>query len=266
MINDIIQLLGVANPQLSNHWSNGAPANLSDSQHMGPACLAVDNFVAPLNGYLTKGRELERIIMPGGGTPQFGSSFLIRVDPQVFLRITRLYSTIIEGKLLLTHLPERPVPCYFVYTGVNGKKWTDADGKAQTGPAEGLVFAGQDLLASGLLTIHDQYGFPIDPLAVAAAFDAFMHRFATMETKLLTTPSAAAPVTAASQLTLLAGTVPTTTIQLCAPNGDAILNAPTLFANLSANTSSAEGFYTINTPATAMTKKAGTGADRKSVV
>ncbi len=255
MINDIIQLLGVANPQLSSHWSNGAPQNLTSDGTYGLTCAAADNFVAPFNGYLSRGAELERIVMPGGGTVP-DKSFLIKADPQVYLRMTRLYATIIEGKQAHTHLPERPVPCYFVYTNLTEKPNGDGAG---TGPKEGLVLAGADLVCSGKLSIHDQYGYPIDPLAVAAAFDAFMAKFATMETKPLTTPSAKAPVTAGSQLKVLAGTTKSTTIQLSLPNGDAFTGGLNVFNNL-ADINSDIGLYGMTT---AIGKNATAGATLK---
>jgi hypothetical protein len=256
MINDIIQLLGVANPQLSSHWSNGSAQNLTSDGIFGLSCYAAaDNFVAPFSGYLSRGPELERIITPAGGALS-ARSFLIKADPQVYLRLSRLYATIIEGKTVHTHLAERPVPCYFVYTPLTEKDNGDANGK---GPKEGIVLAGADLLCNGDLSIHDQYGYPIDPLAVAAAFDAFMARFATMETKPLKTPSAKAPVTPASQLKALAGNTRSTTIQLVSPNGDALTTGLDVFSNLT-DVAHGTGLYGLSAAGTAIGKKAADAA------
>ncbi len=251
MINDIIQLLGVANPQLSSHWSNGAPQNLTSDGAYGLTCAAADNFVAPFSGYLSRGAELERIVMPGGGAAP-DKSFLIKADPQVYLRIARLYAAVIEGKNTHTHLPERPVPCYFVYINLTEK----ANGNAgEKGPKEGLVLAGDDLVCSGGLSIHDQYGYPIDPLAVAAAFDAFMAKFATMETKNLTLASAKAPVTANSQLHQLANVTASTTIQLSLPNGEAFTGGMGAFNNLT-DINSGIGLYGVTAAGSTIGKTA----------
>jgi hypothetical protein len=76
----------------------------------------------------------------------------------------------------------RPVPYYFVYTDITGT------------PEAGYYKADDDLGISGTVTIHDERGLPIDPIAVAAAFDAIVDQFGAVEMRelLSTQPTPAA--------------------------------------------------------------------------
>lgn len=263
MINDLIQLLGVANPQLSVKWTNTASTTLNYDGAFTLTCPAGDTFVSPVAGVLNVDNGLEKIVLPAGGTPTTG--VIIKLDPQVYLRLSRMYADEIEGKTTTNNAnatTERPVPCYFVYTNLTKNAWNDSDGN-HNGPVAGLFYAGTDLHMSGQLTIHDQYGLPIDPVAVAAAFDAFVRRFATLESKAINSNPAnpAPPVTANSQLVAIANSgANDTTIQLVTPNGVAYNPGSLPFGNLTA-VNAAQGLYKINTVASAINKAPGAAAD-----
>jgi hypothetical protein len=59
--------------------------------------------------------------------------------------------------------PVRPVPRYFFYAG-----------DPPTDPPVGKASPGDELSMSGVMTVYDSAGMPIDPLAVATAFQALM--------------------------------------------------------------------------------------------
>jgi hypothetical protein len=256
MINDIIQTWGIANPQISVGWTiNGltTPATtVSFDNQFQLSCTIPDRWVTPVAGILLKNdaanvKGIEKIVMPDGSTPTNG--LVLRIFPQVYAALTRLYSGLLEGLPLATaHRPERPIPYYFVYTDVS-----DINNAPQ-----GYIKAGINILNTGKMTIHDINGLPIDPTAVAAAFDIFVQRFASMEDKLLTSSPASPtpPISANRQLTTianLAGATPSTRLHLVTPFGKPFTTTTLPFNNITV-ANAPTGLYTINTPATAIAK------------
>jgi hypothetical protein len=159
-------LLGIAAPQLSIRWTTGA-----DPTH-APASMALISsveWVAPAPGVLTVNGGADRILLPNGQLPTQASVF--RLHPQVYLRLLRMYASLIEGRT--DDGPVRPVPLFFVYTSTTNVGT----------PASGAVVANDGLKLSGTLTIHDRHGLPIDPVAVACAIDAFLNAFGVLEPK-----------------------------------------------------------------------------------
>jgi hypothetical protein len=242
MINDIIQLLGIASPQLSLTWTmNAANAPVYD----GAFTLTSTNeaFVAPCSCIASTSVGTERIIMPDGSKPS--SALILKIDPQVYLRLTRMYASQIEGQLAAnTSVAERPVPCYFVYSPL----------PASIQPFTGGFLAGESLSLNGNMTIHDEHGFPIDPLAVADAFNVIVQRHDTMVKKSLS--SAAAPPTPAPQLSkIVSQGANQTMIHLILPNGSPYTTGQTDFSNLTA-INGLPGFYRIGNIAQAIAKTA----------
>ncbi|MEO5682199.1 MAG: hypothetical protein ABIQ88_06130 [Chitinophagaceae bacterium] len=185
MINDILQLLGMANLQLSKYWTangDGAPSTLPAlaDDKFTLDCGAGDGWVAPCSGILTENQHHLLLQNPDGSTPSAG--IVLQMPPQVYLAISRLYGSIIEGKPVTSSgSPDRPVPKYFLYSDIT--KLT-ADG-----PQPGIFNAGDKLDLRGKLTIHDEEGLVIDPLAVANAFDSFLQTHWSMEKKAIGSPA-----------------------------------------------------------------------------
>ncbi len=208
MINDIIQLLGLANPQLSKNWTllgatvpNTAIPVGADGFTMQCGNGAGEEWVAPVTAILTKNQHLDKITLPNGTTPPTGS-YVLQPSASVYLAMVRLYSRMIDaGKTNAnSHLSDRPVPRYFVFTSTTNLAWVDGSDN-KTGPDNGLFTAGSQLHFQGSLTVHDEEGIVIDPLAVAAAFNFFINTHWALENKSIgdTTANAAPPFTAAAQ-------------------------------------------------------------------
>ncbi len=182
MLNDIIQLLGLANPQLSIFWTvkgKSTPTVLPsvDSDKFTLSSDPSDEWAAPCAGILTENQHNKLLQMPDGSTPTEG--IVLQMVPQVYLALSRLYATIIEGKTANTNLPDRPVPRYFLYTGFTKLNNSGDD----PGPKPGFYKAGDPLRLTGKLTMHDEEGIVIEPLAVANALDIMMQTHWSMESK-----------------------------------------------------------------------------------
>jgi hypothetical protein len=180
--NDVQQLLsnigltalGIESPRLAIRWVAGVDPGEGAAATM--SLTSSDEWVAPAAGVFIKTGGTVGITMPDG-SPAPTTAAMLRLFPQVVIRLARLIASVIEGRT--DDRPVRPVPVYFVYTNVT-----------ELGTVEsGLVMADDPLRISGTLTIHDQNGLPIDPVAVAGEFDALVGHFDVLEARaLLTTP------------------------------------------------------------------------------
>lgn len=178
-----LSTLGIATPMLAVRWTTaGAPTTTPAEGAAGALSLinnTADTWIAPAAGLLTFIGGEDRLLMADGTTlPE--NTPVFRLYPQVYLRLVRLYSAVIEGQSTNTHKPMRPVPHYFAITDRIGA------------PVEGEYAASDDLGIAGTLTIHDERGLAIDPVAVAATFNAILQRFDVLEARelLTTTPTA----------------------------------------------------------------------------
>ena len=191
MINDIIQLLGIASPQLSRFWTvngQGAPNTLPTVAADGfTLSVETDEWVAPFAGIMfveEKDKPQDNIHvsllqLPDGSTPAKG--IVLQPMPQVYLALCRLYASILEGKNN-SDQPDRPVPCYFFYAS-EGKIDHTEGSETLHGPSSGIFRPGERLFMKGKLTIHDEEGVPIDPIAVANALDTFLQTHWSLESK-----------------------------------------------------------------------------------
>src|SRR5215204_6821751 len=99
-------LLGIAAPLLSIRWTSstdpifGAPTM---------SLLSTVEWVAPCAGVLTVNGGADRILT-STGQPLATAASVFRMHPQVYLRLTRLYASFIEGRT--DDVPVRPVPLY----------------------------------------------------------------------------------------------------------------------------------------------------------
>ena len=193
MINDIIQLLGVANSQVSIFWTNSGkttPATMPNIAADGftLSCAVSDEWMAPCTGILTEQQHQMLLVLPDGSIPG-SNSIVVQLSPQTYLALCRLYATVVEGKTSNTQFPDRPVPKYFLYNNITKLNWTDNSGNAVTGPKPGLYHPGDELHIQGNLTLHDEEGIVIDPVAVAAVFNVLINTHSTLEYKELGTTS-----------------------------------------------------------------------------
>lgn len=169
-----IAALGMGMPVLSRQWTSdaGTLPDLDDNA-MSLAATGTNTWVCPLPGFIQSFADAAdlpvTLTAADGSAAASGPVLLLTVFEQTYLRLRRLYRTAFEPTFAPPEgddgtLTQRPVPLYFLYQGT-------LPGSAV--PA-GNAFAGDDLGLTGTLTIHDQRGQIIDPLAVAAAFQALM--------------------------------------------------------------------------------------------
>lgn len=163
-----IAAFGGTLPVLNPAWTSGATPTV-DEAAMSLSPVGSDTWLAPLAGSVVvapSSGSLPFTLLSATGAPLSGTGCLVlQPHPGAALRLGRLYAQVLEVAAGARPerdlgLPFRPVPRYFRYGAASG-----------TG---GNVNPGDDLGVGGPLTIHDAQGHPLDPLAVAAAFTAFM--------------------------------------------------------------------------------------------
>lgn len=193
MLQDVIALLGIANPQLALAWQEGGlPSENAGSPMRLASNAANGEWFAPAAGLLNQ-EFAKRLSMPDGNSPA-GTPWVLALHPQVWLRLSRLYGAVLEGRTTQTDRVQRPVPKYFAFLDTSN---------IGDGPAAGTRSPGARLqLTGGSLSVHDETGLPIDALATASAFVALMTAFPALIAKDFS--STTAPNVAASQLGQLA--------------------------------------------------------------
>src|SRR6478736_4850914 len=155
MLQDVISILGIANPQLSFQWQDvGAPAVNSGSPFQLDSNTPSGEWMAPAAGLMNK-EFAQRLTMGDGSSPS-SDSWAVKMQPDVYLRLTHLYSRAVEGRTTSTDQSQRPVPCYFAYHGVT---------ESPDPPKGGIVSPGDKLsIFGGRMSIHDENGKVIDPV------------------------------------------------------------------------------------------------------
>ena len=115
MLQDVLTILGIANPQLSFDWQDGGnPIPPDDAEpFLLKSNASGGEWITPAAGLLNKAYS-DRLSMGNGVTPG-ENTWVLKLQPQVYARLTRLYSRVIEGKTNQTDHPQRPVPLYFAY-------------------------------------------------------------------------------------------------------------------------------------------------------
>jgi hypothetical protein len=275
MINDIIQLLGIASPQLSKFWTvngQGAPNTLPTVAADG-FTLSVDSdeWVAPFAGIVTVDEhgnphdnlQVPLLQLPGGNPP--ASGIVLQPLPQVYLAWCRLYASIIEGKTN-SDQPDRPVPRYFLYSS-DGKIAHTEDGNPVNGPSPGIFNPGERLFMKGNMTIHDEEGIVIDPIAVANALDTFLQTHWSLESKPVGSDqppgSTAPPFTqpASRQTNRIAQSGGNQKrVYLTDIYNKPFADTPFPFVNLASVGGAAQGLFTIQNAANPINKDAGADA------
>src|SRR6476660_3646167 len=97
MLQDVISILGIANPQLSFQWQDvGAPTVNSSSPFQLDSNTPSGEWMAPASGLMNKAFA-QRLTMGDGSSPS-SDSWAVKMHSDVFLRLMRLYSRVIEGR------------------------------------------------------------------------------------------------------------------------------------------------------------------------
>lgn len=165
-----IGVFGSAMPVLAPTWTSTMPTLGQDEMSL---ILSGGTWSSPLAAFVrTHAQVAERdgVMLRGsrGEAVPSGASVL-SLFPEQYLRLAKLYAVVIEGS---TAMPVRPVPAHVVFgTG---------------GLSEGAVAPGDDTLIAGSMSFHDQWGQPIDPLAVASAFLALMNAHQPLQSRAIT--------------------------------------------------------------------------------
>ena len=235
--------LGVTSPALSPDWTDPV-VNLTHDpvDRLAPSQEAV--WRAPIAGFLFDGKQHDRVIL-GDGTPRKPESRVLRLHPGAYLRLARLYRGVIEGGNDGA-LPLRPVPYYFLYTGATA---IDVE--------EGEKSAGQTLgLKGGSLSVHDEQGQIIDPLAVAAVWEVLLNRYPVLKAKGL-------PQNPSRQVSQIANSEPNqkTVVHVIVPHGMLATTAEVQQLTNLKSLDAQRGFYTVTTPSSQIAFASGSPPD-----
>ena len=202
-----VSAFGLAMPVLSPSWTkNGVMPTVN-----GDFSLQLDSetWLAPVAGTLRKIDEsaIGLTLIRADGTPLTGPGMLLTIGQQAHLRLARLYAQALE--IATGARPERgrgqpfrPVPRHFFFGGAVA----DAD-------VSGNVNPGDEISQLGALTIFDDTGMIIDPLAVAAAFFAIMRAHNPLQLRATGVPFDNHPQL--EQIADLAGATATVRVRLC---------------------------------------------------
>src|SRR5689334_708871 len=106
MLQDIISLLGIANPQLSLTWQDTGTLTEDPALPMRLSGTPSKEWLAPASGIFNKDFA-SRLTMPNGFAPA-ADTWVLSIDPQVFLRLSRIYGLFLEGRTVNTDKPQRP--------------------------------------------------------------------------------------------------------------------------------------------------------------
>lgn len=162
-----IRAFGLAMPVLSPGWTDADVTMLTvDDAQMKLSLDDAGTWLAPAAGTLriVNSDSFGVTLVSADGSPLLDSGLLLTLFPQVRLRLARLYAQVFEASD--QGLPLRPVPCFFFYNCTILEILEASAG--------GNVNPGDPICNGGELMIFDENGMPVDPLAVAAAFYAFM--------------------------------------------------------------------------------------------
>ncbi|MEM1291147.1 MAG: hypothetical protein AAGH67_06725 [Cyanobacteria bacterium P01_H01_bin.162] len=196
-----ISSFGLAMPTLARDWAKlggtltadtvrvleGAPLTLVLNRDLPEA----DNsWLAPMAGLLRPIRtpqDLGVTLTRSNGSMVTTAGWLLTLFPQAHLRLKRLYVRLLEQDAPpeRASAPLRPVPRYFFYDS--------APGDSARG---GNVNPGDELNLLGQLTLYDEHGLPIDPVAVLCAFQEILRQHPVLQAQALGSTDLPDPATA----------------------------------------------------------------------
>ena len=192
-----VQAFGLAMPRLAPDWSPNGAANagfkVNDEATMTMTASA--NWAAPLDmSYFcvdpAKGAPMPVTLIQAGGTVEAGAGLLLTLFDQPWVRLSRLYTQILETNNpnrpeWNRGLPYRPVPRYVFFPNP----------KQLPKDRNGLAEAWADLGFSGDARFYDGDGLPIDPVGVMAAFAAILTTYPVLQAVDLADPPVGQPFT-----------------------------------------------------------------------
>jgi hypothetical protein len=239
-----ISLLGGTMPVLAPSWTSGTPTVGADGLSLS---LSSGTWLAPCHGHVrTLGQVADRsgvFLRDGTGAAVASGASVISLHPQQYLRLARLYAMVLEDETgarpgRAAGQPARPVPAHLVLgTG---------------GVTAGGIDPG-DTLVGGTLSVHDSLGQPIDPVAVASAFLAFMTAHHPLQERGSSDPFDATPPLA-SLVSALATGAASVRVRLVDGAGQ-----PAAGTNLTGLTSVSAGLFTVAGLSSTVGKAAASG-------
>ena len=202
-----VSAFGLAMPVLAPSWTkNGETPTVNGNFSLQ---LATETWLAPVAGTIRKIKDsaIGVTLIGGDGAPITGPGILLTMGEQAHLRLARLYAQALENATgarpeRARGQPFRPVPRHFFFGGA-----VDDD------DANGNVFPGDEIGQVGALSIFDDTGMIIDPLAVAAAFLAIMKAHNPLQSRATGVPFDNNPQI--NQIANLAGATATVRVRLC---------------------------------------------------
>lgn len=199
-----VKAFGASMPVVAPSWTAGTPAVSADGMAL---TLGSGTWLAPCHGFArTPAQVAERsgvFLRDATGAAVGSGASVVSLLPQQYLRLARLYALLLEDATgarpgRAEGQPARPVPAHLVVSA--------------GGVTTGGIDPG-DTLAGGALSFHDALGQPIDPLAVASAFLAFMTVHNPLQARGTSDPFDPSPPLAA-MLTSLASGSPSVRVRL----------------------------------------------------
>jgi len=247
-----LKSLGIASPAISAQWcaagvvlsANAGNPFVLENTAQAPA------WMAPMAGFLFSGDGAERLVAADGSFPAAAAKppAVFRLSPQTYLRLARLFALFIDNP---SSAPVRPVPYFFVYSNAVIPA-TDPSGDYD--PDTSLKVQG------GQLTLHDQNGLPIDPVFVAAAFNALLNKFADLEGRDILAQTTAESKRQIKSIGDLGAGVTPRLVHFAGPHGQPVANADTMVDGI-APVKAALGLYSVNTGVTTLQRKSAASAD-----
>jgi hypothetical protein len=249
-----IDAFGLAMPVLAASWTDGTLPTTNDNAMS--LSLASGSWRAPLAGTLTRCETTvpNATLVKADGSILTGPGLLLSLYPQEYLRLKRLYSSILEvgiGAGSSAGMSVRPVPRFFFFSGT-----------LSSSNVSGGITVQADIGLSGDMTIYDSEGMPVDPLAVATTFTLFMNSHNPLQHR---NPVSASfePNSQVKQIADLAGGSTITRLRLASFSGQPY-NGTHLVGITAVD--AASGQFSLNAPTggagqSTVTKEAGTGTD-----
>lgn len=187
LINRIVtSAFGIGMPVLSPSWTDGTNTLPTSSDNdMSLLISDDDKWLAPISGTIRRvetNDDIQISLAKPNGSFVTGPGMLLTTFPQAYLRLSRLYVKVLETSSMSRPeqekgYPARPVPRYFFYKG----SLVEGNISGNVNPEDEIGFFEE-------MTIFDDFGLPIDPLAVAAAFQAIMDKHKILQHRAFNTP------------------------------------------------------------------------------
>jgi hypothetical protein len=249
-----LRSLGIASPAISARWcATGSALSINAANPFALENVAQPPaWITPAAGFLFCTGGAERLIAADGSFPAAAALLptVYRLTPQTYLRLTRLFVKVIEGGQDGAS-PARPLPYFFAFSNLTSPAADCVAGDWDPGTALNIK--------GGQLTIHDQNGLPIDPVFVAAAFNALLNKYPELEARdplQSVTPEASRQLKAITDLAGAAARL----VHFAGPHGQPVVNADSLVDGITP-LKAALGLYSVDANVTVLQRKSGASTD-----